>query len=155
MKALLLFLLISSAWELRFGSERRIAAGVQSHEQASEIKTTYDSTKDKTTVSLPRVKVSGAKEKYISLHVAASFSYSGHTPVTPEFVNFEIHSVVKARKLDPDLYVVLLLDGETIFLSSNRSAVRNPVPCKPWPRAFRAGFTFSRNGLRKKAGARY
>ena len=52
----------------------------------------------------------------------------GHIARAPEFLSFEIRSVVKGGKLNPDLYIVLLVDGETIFLSSNRWAVKNPVP---------------------------
>ena len=44
---------------------------------------------------------------------------------------FELQTVVKT-KLKVDLYVVFIVDGETIFLSSNRSGVRNPVPGKRW-----------------------
>jgi hypothetical protein len=39
---------------------------------------------------------------------------------------------VKARRLNPDLYVVFVIDGESIFLSSNRWAVKNPVPGRRW-----------------------
>ena len=96
--------------------------------QAAELETKYDSARNLTTVSLPRLQISGAKDEYYSLHMTASFDYSGHTVQTPEFVRFELGSVVKGRKLNPDLYVVLLIDGQTIHLSSNRWAVRNPVP---------------------------
>ena len=51
---------------------------------------------------------------------------------TPERVNFELVSVVKARRLNSDLYVVFLVDGKPIHFSSNRSAVRNPVPGRLW-----------------------
>lgn len=51
---------------------------------------------------------------------------------TPERVNFELVSVVKARRLNTDLYVVFLVDGKPIHFSSNRSAVRNPVPGRLW-----------------------
>jgi hypothetical protein len=39
---------------------------------------------------------------------------------------------VKARRLNPDLYVVFVIDGESIFLSSNRWVVKNPVPGRRW-----------------------
>jgi len=39
---------------------------------------------------------------------------------------------VKARLLDSDLYVVFLVDGETIFLSSNRWGIPRPVPGRRW-----------------------
>jgi hypothetical protein len=96
--------------------------------QAAQVETKYDPAKDITTVSLPPLRISGEKDEYYSLHVATSFDYPGPTFRAPEFFRFEIRSVVKRRKLNPDLYVVFLLDGETIHLSSNRWAVRNPVP---------------------------
>ena len=43
----------------------------------------------------------------------------------------EVQTVVKT-KLKIDLYVVFVIDGETIFLSSNRSAVKRPVRGKRW-----------------------
>jgi hypothetical protein len=59
------------------------------------------------------------------------FSYPGKDPRTPEFVNFELTSVVAGR-LRTDLYVVFLIDGEKIFLSSSRSAIKRPVPGRVW-----------------------
>lgn len=34
--------------------------------------------------------------------------------------------------MDSDLYVVFIVDGETIFLSSNRRAILRPVPGRRW-----------------------
>jgi hypothetical protein len=53
-------------------------------------------------------------------------------PSPPQAVNFEIVSVVKARKLNPDLYVVFVVDGNEIHFSSNRSAIPKPASGKPW-----------------------
>jgi hypothetical protein len=39
---------------------------------------------------------------------------------------------VKVRLLDSDLYVVFIIDGETIHLSSSRSAIFRPVPGRRW-----------------------
>jgi hypothetical protein len=39
---------------------------------------------------------------------------------------------VKARRLNPDLYAVFVVDGKPIHFSSNRSAIRNPVPGRSW-----------------------
>jgi hypothetical protein len=39
---------------------------------------------------------------------------------------------VKARRLKVDLHVQFIVDGEKVFLSSNRWAERNPVAGKPW-----------------------
>ena len=47
-------------------------------------------------------------------------------------MNFELTSVVKTRRLNPDLYVLFVADGTEIHFSSNRSAIRKPVPGKPW-----------------------
>ena len=96
--------------------------------QAVPLETKYDAARNITTVSLRPLQISGEKDEYYSLHMSASFDYPGHTVNVPEFVRFELSLVVKRRKLNPDLYVVLIIDGETIHLSSNRWAVKNPVP---------------------------
>ncbi len=100
--------------------------------QNAQIDRSYDSAKDKTTVRLAPIQISGPKARYHSLHFEASYTYPGHVAQEPETIEFELRSVVKARKLKIDLYVVFVVDGERIFLSSNRSAVRNPVPGKRW-----------------------
>jgi hypothetical protein len=74
--------------------------------QAAQLETKYDAARDITIVSLPPLRVSGEKDEYYSLHVATSFDYPGRTFQAPEFFRFEIRSVVKGRKLNPDLYVV-------------------------------------------------
>jgi hypothetical protein len=99
--------------------------------QSAKIETSYDRSENKTTVRLAPVKVSGEKDKYHSLHFAPSFSYSGEIPRKPEHIDFELQTVVKT-KLKVDLYVVFMVDGETVFLSSNRWAVKKPVPGRPW-----------------------
>jgi hypothetical protein len=98
---------------------------------AVKVETNYDREKDKTTVRLLPVQISGEKDKYHSIHIAPSFSHPGRQVVKPEIIDFEVRTVVKT-KLKVDLYVVFVVDGETIFLSSNRSAVRNPVRGKRW-----------------------
>ena len=100
--------------------------------QAVKIKTIYDSSKDRTTVGLAPVQISGEKDKYHSLHMAPSFSFSGHQPERPSIIDFELQTIVKGRLLDSDLYVVFIVDGETIFLSSNRSSIARPVPGRRW-----------------------
>lgn len=100
--------------------------------QQAKIETKFDSAKNLTTVQLMPVQISGPKDKYHSLHFAASFTYPGQTPSPPSVIDFELRSVVKTRKLKIDLYVLFVVDGETIFLSSNRSAIKNPVPGKQW-----------------------
>jgi len=100
--------------------------------QPAKIETTYDSVKDRTTVRLAPVQISGEKDKYHSLHMAPSFSFPGHQLQRPSRIDFELQTIVKARLLDSDLYVVFLVDGETIFLSSNRWGIPRPVPGRRW-----------------------
>ena len=96
-----------------------------------KIETSYDSGKDKTTVRMAPFKVSGDNDKYHSLHIAPSFSYAGRQPQIPTTIDFEIQTVVKG-KLRKDLYVVFIVDGETIFLSSSRWGINRPVPGRSW-----------------------
>ncbi|MGH9967957.1 MAG: hypothetical protein ACREBG_09030 [Pyrinomonadaceae bacterium] len=100
--------------------------------QAAKIQSSFDPVKNVTTVRMAPVQISGEKDKYYSLHFAASFSYPGQTLRRPEVVDFELRSIVKARKLKIDLYVMFQVDGETIFLSSNRSAIKNAMPGRRW-----------------------
>src|SRR5688500_11379199 len=88
----------------------------QLQDHGAKIATTYDSEKDKTTVRMSPVKISGDKDKYHSLHMSPSFSYAGRQPQTPSTIDFELQTVVKGN-LRKDLYVVFIVDGETIFLS--------------------------------------
>jgi hypothetical protein len=83
-------------------------------------------------VKLGPLQVSGENGKYQSLQLAVSYNYPGQLKSAPEMLAFELLSVVKARQLKIDLYVVLFVDGEKIFLSSTRSAIRNPIPGRPW-----------------------
>ena len=100
---------------------------------AAKIETTYDSVKDRTTIRLAPVQISGEKDKYHSLHMAPYFSFPGHQLQRPSRIDFELQTVVKKILLDSDLYVVFIVDGETIFLSSsNRRAVPRPVPGRRW-----------------------
>jgi hypothetical protein len=83
------------------------------------------------TVRLPSTQISGPKDRYHSLSYSIYYSYPSRK-TTPRNVNFELVSVVKARRLNTDLYVVFVVDGKEIHYSSNRSAIRNPVRGKPW-----------------------
>lgn len=96
-----------------------------------QLTTSYDSAMNRTTVRLLPIKISGEKAQYHSIHIAPSYSYVDHTFKKPEIVDFEVQTIVKTR-LKIDLYVVFVVDGETIFLSSNRSAVKRPTPGKRW-----------------------
>lgn len=100
-------------------------------QDSGTIITGYDQGKNVTTVKVVPVKISGDKDKYHSLHMSPAFSYSGHQPTLPETIDFELLTVVKG-KLRVDLYVVFVVDGETIFLSSNRWGVKRPVPGRRW-----------------------
>ena len=80
---------------------------------------------------LAPVLISEEKDKYHSLHMSPSFSFPGSRRTAPDKVDFELQTVVKGR-LKTDLYVVFIIDGETVFLSSNRWAVRRPVPGRVW-----------------------
>jgi len=97
----------------------------------AKIETIYDRSKDKTTVRLAPVQISGAKDKYHSLHMSPAFSYSGREPRAPEIVDFELQTVVKG-KLRVDLYVLFIVDGEKIFLSSNRWGVKKGNLGRGW-----------------------
>jgi hypothetical protein len=99
--------------------------------QAETIEIAYDSAKDRTTIRRAPVQVSGAVGKYVSLYVSPYFSFPGRRPITPSIVDFELQTIVKGR-LKTDLYVVFVIDGETVFLSSNRWAVKRPVPGRVW-----------------------
>ncbi len=99
--------------------------------ESAQIEANYDIDKDKTTIKLKPMQISGEQGKYHSLHMSPSFSFSGHELVTPSIVDFELQTVVKGR-LRTDLYVVFMIDGEKVHLSSSRWAVKRPVPGRVW-----------------------
>ena len=107
------------------------AAKIESLQADIKIETSYDADKDMTTVRLAPVQISGENGKYRSLQMSPSFSYSGKERHTPEIIDFELRTVVKGR-LDTDLYVLFVIDGEKVFLSSNRWAIKRPVPGRVW-----------------------
>lgn len=110
-----------------------VATGLESQEtpKPGQIETTYDDKTDRTTVKLGPLQISGERAQYHSVQIAPVFSYSGKQLKKPEIIDFEVQTVVKT-KLKIDLYVVFVLDGEKIFLSSDRTAVKRPVPGKRW-----------------------
>lgn len=97
-----------------------------------KLDTIWDSQKNLTTKRLPVTKLSGEKGRYHSLSFAIDYSYPGQTPALPERVNFELRSVVKALRLNTDLYVVFVVDGTPVHFGSNRSAIPHPVPGEQW-----------------------
>lgn len=100
--------------------------------QETKIQTTYDRAKDLTNVRLPSKRISDDKDKYRSVDFSIWCSYPGKGKRKPETVNFELVTVVKARKLNSDLYVQFLRDGEAVHFGSSRSAMMKPVPGRPW-----------------------
>lgn len=100
--------------------------------QAAKFETTYDGAKDRTTVQLEPVQIAGEQGKYRRLQMSPSFSFPGTKQVAlPAIIDFELQMVIKGR-LSTDLYVVFVIDGEPVFLSSNRSAIKRPVPGRVW-----------------------
>ena len=104
---------------------------VNAQPQSAKIETSYDAEKNRTTVRLLPMQISGEQGKYKSLHLSPSFSYPGIEAAAPAIVDFELQTVVKGR-LRTDLYVVFMIDGEKVFLSSSRWAVKRPVPGRVW-----------------------
>jgi hypothetical protein len=129
MVKLLTLLLVPLWWT--FAAELPNAVGGIAQDATSKIETVYDSGKDKTTVRLAPVRMSGDKGKYHSLHMAPAFSYPGREPRTPEIIDVELRTVVKG-KLKIDLYVLFIVDGEKIFLSSNRWGVKKGKLGRGW-----------------------
>jgi hypothetical protein len=125
---LLLSLLLSVSQLSLFPIHNAVSGEPQ---DAAKIETTYDVEKDKTTITLMPVQISGENGKYHSLKMSPSFSFNGRQVVTPAIIDFELRTVVRGR-LRTDLYVVFMIDGEKVFLSSSRSAIKRPVPGRVW-----------------------
>ena len=96
-----------------------------------KIEGSYDAAKDETMVRLAPVKISSGQGKYVSLHMSPSFKFPGRSLLEPEIIDFELQTVVRGR-LNTDLYVVFIIDGETVHLSSNRWAIKRPIPGRVW-----------------------
>jgi hypothetical protein len=92
-----------------------------------KVEGSYDAAKDETTVRLLPVKISNGQGKYVSIHMSPSFKFPGRSLVEPEIIDFELQTVVRGR-LSTDLYVVFVIDGQAVHLSSNRWAIKRPVP---------------------------
>lgn len=128
MKALPSILLVLT-WIVSIDSRQ---VGQQQTPQQLQIEVSYDEAKNLTTVKLPMSRISGAHDRYHSLDYSLFYTYPGGERQLPAQVNFELVSVVKARKLNTDLYVVFVVDGEKNHFSSNRSAILKPVPGRLW-----------------------
>ncbi|HKR12612.1 MAG TPA: hypothetical protein VJT15_11170 [Pyrinomonadaceae bacterium] len=98
----------------------------------TEIIRNYNPQKNETTLRLPSSRLSGPKDRYHSLSYAIYYSYPGTEASPPKDVNFELVSVVKARQLNTDLYVVFVVDGKEVHFSSNRIAMPKPVAGRQW-----------------------
>ncbi len=100
--------------------------------QISTIQLNHDLVNDVTTARLVRFRVADNIDRYHSLDLSASYTYSGKTKQTKPTVDVELFTVVKARKLNSDLYVVFVVDDKEVHFGSNRSGIRNPVPGRLW-----------------------
>jgi hypothetical protein len=109
-----------------------VLASAQGTQTTPQIATTYNRDKNLTTVKLPMSRISDDRDRYRSLDFSVFYTYPGREKQVSSDVHFELVSVVKARKLNTDLYVVFVIDGEKIHFSSNRSAIFNPVPGRLW-----------------------
>ena len=98
---------------------------------SAHVEGSYNAEKDETTVRLAPVKIFSGPGRYVSLHMSPSFKFPGRSLLEPSFIDFELQTVVRGR-LRTDLYVVFIIDGETIHLSSNRWAIKRPVPGRIW-----------------------
>jgi hypothetical protein len=105
---------------------------ILAQDQTKRIEFVHDEQKQITTVLLPLMQLSGPKDRYHSLAFTIYYFYPTRYPAPPEDVHFELHSVVKGRRLSPDLYIVFVIDGKPVHFSSHRSAIRKPVPGKSW-----------------------
>ena len=104
----------------------------QDQQKSTDIVSSYDPVKDVTSVRTVPQKLSGPKGRYASLTFSVSYAYAGKGAAHPKDLSLELVSVVKARELNSDLYVVFVIDGDEIHFSSNRNAIPNPVRGKPW-----------------------
>ena len=101
-------------------------------QQAPTQSRTYDRQKNLTTVGLALSRISGDRDHYHSLDFSVYYTYPGQTKQTPEQMNFELVVVDRSRRLNSDLYVVFVADGEELHFGSNRSAIARPVPGRQW-----------------------
>jgi hypothetical protein len=127
----LLLLLVLSIGQLTDVRSINQAVASATLQDAAKVETIYDAENDKTVVKLAPVQISGEQDKYVSLKMSPSFSSSGRQVVTPSIIDFELQTVVRGG-LRTDLYVLFIIDGEKVFLSSNRWAIKRPVPGRVW-----------------------
>jgi hypothetical protein len=128
--SLLLAIILSVCQLTAFHPTNQTVVNVGPQDPA-KTETTYDAAKDKTTVRLVPIQISGENGKYHSLKMSPSFGFPGHQVVTPTIIDFELQTVVRGR-LRTDLYVVFMIDKEKVFLSSSRWAIKRPIPGRVW-----------------------
>jgi hypothetical protein len=125
---------------------------VQDNFTLTEIIRDVNPTRNETTLRLRSSKISGPKDRYHSLSYSIYSTFPGSDVIGAKTVNFELVSVVKARRLNHDLYVVFVVDGKEIHYGSNRSAIPKPVPGRPWI-GERMVFSIPREEFMKMAAA--
>src|ERR1044071_8643824 len=81
---------------------------------SAEVETTFDESKNVTTTKLGPVRLAGDSGRYHSLDFTLMAEYPGNTKQRPERISFDLVSVVKARRLNTDLYVVFGIDGRAV-----------------------------------------
>ena len=124
-------LLVSALLLLQCTTDSRFVSATVIVQEPIKVETVYDEAKDKTTIKLQPIQIATSVDKYVSVAMSPSFSFSGRRASRPEIVDFELRTVVRGR-LRTDLYVVFMIDGEKTFLSSNRWAVKRPVRGRLW-----------------------
>lgn len=126
----LLHIVLTAVFSLQMFASHNAVANITGQEFRIEINHNLDT--DVITARLIPFRVGDEKEHFHRLDLSALYTYQGKNKQRDEVVNLELSSVVKTRKLNPDLYVVFIVDGREIHFPSNRSAVRNPIPGRFW-----------------------
>lgn len=114
--------------QLSSGAHLQTPSG--NYQQTIQINHNLD--KDVITARLVPFRIAEDIDRYHRVDLSAAFTHSYKTKQTQPQVEVELFTIVKARKLNTDLYVVFVVDGKEVHFGSNRSAVRNPVPGRRW-----------------------
>lgn len=78
------------------------------------------------------IRLAREKEQYHTLDFYLLATLNNDPDKLPKEVEFTLISVVKARRLNSDLYVVFVADGKEFHFGSDRSAIKRPVPGRTW-----------------------
>jgi hypothetical protein len=111
-------------------SSAHLQTPASTYQQTIQINHNLD--KDVITARLVRFRVANDVDRYHTVDLSAEFVHSFKTKETRPKVDLEVFTVVKARRLNTDLYVVFVADDKEMHFGSNRSAIRNPVPGRLW-----------------------